>query len=97
MAISSDDNPLKWTPRQKEIFNKMSAIVVAMNDMSIDDLSRLSREIDRDEAIGPLVDPTKWTSAKFEEARIIKIVVRAVITFKKEVSGVGRFHNVEKA
>ena len=86
------DNPLKWNMKQKEISHKMNAIVVAMNDMAMDDLCQMSREIDEDEAIGPLMNPSAWMGGKFEEVKMIKIVVQAIIAFKKEVSGIGRFH-----
>ena len=85
-----------WTDKQLEVYQKMGAIVVAMNAIDIKDLVQMEREISRDEAIGPLMDPTKWRDeTKFEQASQVKKVVRAIIAFKKEVSDIGRFHKVE--
>lgn len=90
--VTNVGNLLGWTTKQTEIARKMDAIVVAMNDMPMDNLHQMEQEIDRDEAFGPLINPTAWMGSKFEEARMIKTVVRAIIAFKKEVSGIGRFH-----
>lgn len=84
-----------WTDHQLEIYQKMGKVVEAMNAMDIKDLVQMTQEISRDEAIGPLLHPEKWRGGKFEEASMIKTVVRAIIDFKKEVSGIGRFHKVE--
>lgn len=85
-----------WTDKQLEVYQKMGAIVEAMNAMEMEDLVQMDREIiNRDEAIGPFMDPTAWRDGKFEEARMIKTVVRAIIAFKKEVSGVGRFDTIK--
>jgi len=87
---------MDWTDHQLKIYQKMGRIVLAMNDMSIEDLERMDHEIGRDEAIGPLMDPTKWRDEnKFEEAHQIKTVVRSILSFKREVSGIGRFTVVE--
>lgn len=84
-----------WTDKQFQVYQKMGAIVVAMNAMEMEDLVQMDREINRDEAIGPLIDPTAWRDGKFDEARMIKKVVRAIIAFKKEVSSIGQFTAVE--
>ena len=89
------ENPLKWTEKQKGIFNQMGAIVEAMNGISMKDLEQMQHEISRDEAIGSLLNPAVWRDGKFEEASMIKKVVKAIIAFKKEVSGIGRLHKVE--
>ena len=88
-------NPLDWTNKQKLIYERMNAIIRAMNDMELKDLVQMDREINRDEALGPLIDPTAWRAGKFKEVAMIKKVVRAIIAFKKEVSGAGRFQNVD--
>lgn len=87
---------MDWTNKQLAIYQKMGKVVEAMNAMDIKDLVQMTREISRDEAIGPLIDPTAWRDGKFEEVRIVKTVVTAIIEFKKTVSGIGRFHNVEQ-
>lgn len=84
-----------WTDHQLEIYQKMGKIVEAMNAMDIKDLTQMTSEISRDEAIGPLLDPTAWRGHKFDEAKMIKTVVTAIINFKKEVSGIGRFTAVK--
>jgi len=84
-----------WNDKQLEVYQKMGKIVESMNAMTIEDLAQMSQEISRDEAIGPLIDPTKWRDSKFDEVRMIKTVVQAIIEFKKAVSGIGRFHKVE--
>lgn len=84
-----------WTDKQLGIYKKMGVIVEAMNAMDIKDLVQMTQEISRDEAIGPLMDPTAWRDGKFEEAAIIKTVVTAIIDFKKAVSGIGRFNDVK--
>lgn len=85
-----------WTDKQLAIYQQMGKVGEAMNAMSIKDLAQMDQEIDRDETIGPFMDPTAWRSGKFEGARMVKTVVRAIIAFKKEVSGIGRFESVEK-
>lgn len=86
-----------WTDHQLEIYKKMGVIVEAMNAMDIKDLVQMTQEISRDEAMGPLMDPTAWRDGKFEEATMIKTVVTAIIDFKKAVSGIGIFHNAEQS
>jgi len=85
-----------WTDKQLEIYKKMAAIVLAMNAIDIGDLEKMTHEIARDEAIGPLLHPERWRDGKFDEARLVKKVVNAVIAFKKEVSGIGRFDKVKE-
>jgi len=84
-----------WDDKQLKVYQKMGAIIEAMNAMTIKDLAQMTQEISRDEAIGPLIDPTKWRDSKFDEVRMIKTVVTALIEFKKAVSGIGRFDKVE--
>lgn len=83
-----------WNNKQLEIYKKIGAIVVAMNDIGIEDLVKMTQEISRDETIGPFIDPTAWRDGKFEDARMVKTVVRAIVDFKKAVNGIGRFNNV---
>lgn len=85
-----------WTDKQLEIYQNMGVIVVAMNSIYIEDLKQMTQEISRDEAIGPLIDPTAWRDGKFEEVSMVKITIKAVIDFKRAVSGIGRFHDVKK-
>ena len=98
MASKAEDavkQAMGWSDKQLETYQKMGKIVEAMNAMDIEDLAQMQWEISRDEAIGPLIDPTAWRDHKFEEASMIKTVVKAIIDFKKAVSGIGRFHKVE--
>lgn len=91
------DEIMSWTDKQRGIFMRMGGIVQAINGMPMADLVQMESEISRDEAIGPLMDPTKWRDEnKFEQASQMKRVVRATLAFKKEVSGIGRFHNVNQ-
>jgi len=84
-----------WNDKQLEVYKKMGAIVGAMNDISMEDLAQMSQEIAKDEAIGPLLHPEVWRDGKFDEATMVKTVVRAIIDFKKAVSGIGPFHKIE--
>jgi len=99
MASKAEDavkQAMGWSDKQLEVYKKMGAIVEAMNAMDMDDLCQMFQEIGRDQAIGPFIDPTAWRDGKFDEARMIKLVVKAIIDFKKAVSGIGRFQEVKQ-
>jgi len=85
-----------WNDEQLKIFKQMGAIVRAMNAMAMDDLEKMQLEVSRDEVMLPLIDPTKWRDTKSDELSTVKTVVKAVIDFKKAVSGIGVFHDVNE-
>lgn len=78
----------------EEVGNSIEIIVEAMNSISIEELDALLKEISRDEAIGPLVDPTLWRDSKFDTARQTRKVIQAIRDFKVEVSGIGNLTKV---
>lgn len=70
----------------------LKALIAAVNDMSEEDIKEVLQSLDREGAIGPLIDPTAFQSgAIFGQLSDTKTVMRALLTFKKEVKGIGSF------
>ena len=80
----------------EKVGNSIKGIVKAMNSVSIEELDSILRSLSKDEAIGPLLDPTLWRAGKFEAARQTRKVIQAIRNFKMEVSGIGNFNNVKE-
>lgn len=79
----------------ERIGTSLTAIVTVMNSISIEELDYVLKDISRDTAIGPMLDPTAWLGeGKFDEARKTEKVLEAVKAFKKEVSGIGFFATI---
>ena len=78
-----------------EIGESLKAIVEDMNSMSIKELDAFIQSINRDEAIGPLLDPMAWRdTGRFAAAAGTKRALQAIRAFKIEVSGIGNFDSV---
>lgn len=76
----------------EEVGEDIKSIVGAMNSVSIEELDSILQSISRDEALGPLIDPTLWGyGGKFEVAQQTRRVIQAIRDFKAEVSGIGNF------
>ena len=79
----------------EEVGKSIEGIVLAMNSVSIEELDSILQSISRDEALGPMIDPTLWGhGGKFEAARQTRKVIQAIRDFKAEVSGTGNFTNI---
>ncbi len=79
----------------EEVGKSIEDIVAAMNSVSTEELDSILKSISRDEALGPMIDPTLWGhGGKFEAARQTRKVVQAIRDFKVEVSGIGNLAKV---
>lgn len=79
----------------ERVGNSIKGIVKAMNSISIEELDSILQSISRDEALGPMIDPTLWGhGGKFETARQTKKVIQAIRDFKVGVSGIGNFKRI---
>ena len=74
-----------------EVGERLEAIVVAVNALTIEDLDELIRKIDREQAIGPLIDPTLWATELMAASTDSVKVLRAIRAFKAEVAILGYF------
>ncbi len=77
-----------------EVAESLGRIIAAMNSVSIEKLDIVLAGIGRDEAIGPMVDPTAWQDNRFDVSRQTKKIIQAIRDFKVEVSGIGNFEPV---
>lgn len=78
--------------RAQEVGTCLKTLVVAANGITEEDLSELLAANSKELATGPLVDPTAWQSGgMFEANRQTTKVLRAILTFKQEVKGIGDF------
>ena len=79
----------------EEVGKSIEGIVETMNSVSIEELDSILQSISRDEALGPMIDPTLWGhGGKFEAARQTRKVIQAIRDFKMEVSGIGNLATV---
>ncbi len=70
----------------------LTLLITAVNSMTDEELGILLRDIGRETAIGPLLDPTAWSyGGKIREFEGMRKVLTALRTFKREVAGIGRF------
>ena len=80
---------------QEEVGKSIKGIVDAMNSISIDELNGILGSIGKDEALGPMLNPTFWQGGgMFEASRQTRKVIQAIHNFKVEVSGIGNFKAV---
>jgi len=80
----------------EEVGKSIEGLVVAINSVSSEELDSILSSISRDEAIGPMIDPTLWGhGGKFEAARQTRKVIQAIRDFKIEVSGIGNFAKMD--
>ena len=79
----------------EEVGKSIEGIVETMNSVSIEELNSILQSISRDQALGPMIDPTLWGhGGKFEAARQTRKVRQAIRDFKVEVSGIGNLATV---
>ena len=77
-----------------ETGRSLEVIVEAMNSIEVEEIDVMLKSLSRDEAIGPMIDPTLWGhGGMFNVARQTRKVLDAIKAFKKEVSGIGNFNN----
>ena len=80
-----------------ETGRSIEVIVEAMNSIELGEIDAILKSLSRDEAIGPLVDPTLWGhGGMFDVARQTRKVLNAIRAFKIEVSGIGNFSTMKK-
>ena len=70
----------------------LTQLCVVMNALDPEVLDAMLRDLSRDSAIGPLLDPTLWRNeGLFDKAHKTEKVIRAIQAFKEEVKGIGFF------
>lgn len=78
--------------RARKVGVYLRALVVALNRLTEEDLEAVLSSISRDEALGPMIDPTRWRNGDlFGKAYDTRKVIQAVLILKKEVKGIGDF------
>ena len=78
--------------RIQKCANSLTELCKVMNALDIEVLEAMLRDLSRDSAIGPLMDPTRWRDeGLFDKSHKTEKVIRAILTFKKEVKGIGFF------
>ena len=76
--------------RSKEIANGLKMIVEACNSFTEEELSELLRIGDMKHELDPMLNPTRYR-LEGEGISQTQKVLRALITFKREVKGIGNF------
>jgi len=67
-------------------------LIVSVNAISEEELKEYLRQISYNEAMGPMLDPTKWRDEDlFTQASQSKKVLSALLDFKQAVKGIGNF------
>jgi len=74
-----------------EVGKSIEKIIEAMNSISLEELDDILQSIKKDEALGPMLDPTAWQAGGFEITKQIWKVIKAIQDFKAKVSGIGNF------
>ena len=76
----------------QKVAGAIALMIPACNSITDDELAVLLNDIARESAIGPLLDPTLWShGGKMRQFEGMRKVLMALRTFKREVSGIGRF------
>ena len=71
--------------------NKIKLLVKCINDITWGEIDEVIQSCDRDSALGPLVNPSKWTQEVFDANHKTKKVMVALKEFKNKVHGIGNF------
>ncbi len=72
--------------------NNLTELCRVMNSIEEEVLTSMLRDMSREQAIGPLLDPTLWRDENlFDKSNKTGKVIRAILDFKKEVKGIGFF------
>ncbi len=74
--------------RSNEIAESLKKLIEAMNSFSEDELKAVIYVGQREDALGPITDPTKYR-AESEAIRGTQIFLRSLLQFKREVKGLG--------
>lgn len=78
--------------RATEIGVNLKAVVDNLNAISEEELREVIHDADMEQVMGPLLDPSAFTSGeKFNQIYLTKQVLAAVLQFKREISGIGSF------
>lgn len=81
----------------EKVGESIQCIVKSINSVSIEELDSILSSISQDTTLSPLIDPTEWMEGgRFNAAMQTRQVIHAIKNFKKEVSGIGNFTNVNQ-
>lgn len=70
----------------------LRTLVVAVNNISEEDIDEMLHSASREAALGPMIDPTAFRDGNlFGKIHSTEKVLRALREFKKEVKGIGDF------
>lgn len=78
--------------RSLEIAPHIEGIREHLNAITEEDLLGLISVGNSEEALGPMLDPTRWRDeGLFDATRQTKKVLQALLDFKRAVKGIGKF------
>lgn len=77
--------------RAQEIGVHLKAIVDNLNAITEEEFKEILQVESREEALGPLLDPTAFQHRGFDLTYQTQKVIRGLLQFKREVSGIGAF------
>ncbi len=79
-----------------EVQQSIEDIVEAMNSIRIEEINRMLESANREETVGPMLDPTRYQMGGFDAIRQTKKVLQAINDFKYAVSGIGNFNVIHE-
>ncbi len=79
-----------------EVQKSIEDLVKAMNSIRIEELSQMLQSANREETVGPMLDPTRYQMGGFDAIRQTKKVLQAINDFKYAVSGIGNFNVIHE-
>ena len=79
-----------------EVQKSIEDIVEAMNSIRIEELNQMLQSAKREEAIGPMLDTSRYQGDGFDAIRQTKKVLQAINDFKYAVSGIGNFNVIHE-
>lgn len=80
----------------EQVQKSIEDIVKSMNSIRVEELNSILESARHEEAIGPLLDPTRFQRGGFEVVRQTKTVIQAIKDFKYAVSGIGNFNVIHE-
>lgn len=83
MALTSE--------RAQEIGDHLKVIVDNLNAITEEEFKEILRIESREEALGPLLNPTAFQRGGFDLTCQTRKVIEGLLQFKREVSGIGDF------
>lgn len=80
-----------------EVQKSIEDIVKAMNSIRVEELNSMLESANREQTMGPMLDPTRFQGGQvFDAIRQTKKVLEAIKTFKYEVSGIGSLNVIHE-